>query len=195
MQAPVDSDEQLMAQIRAGDQRPLSILLTRWAPSLWTFLLRMLGDRPRAEAMFQEVFLALWIHRRRYAYPRPFCIWLMEIAAKKCIHRHRHGRHHSSAAEHSARVPPAGSAITAPVAQEVDPAVVLNEAMLRLPSRERAVLVLRIWIKLSYAEIARITGRHEVLVRAQMADALTRVRRHWERRRPASTVTEGQREC
>jgi RNA polymerase sigma-70 factor (ECF subfamily) len=194
MRDTVDSDEQLMERIRAGDRGPLGILLGRWATPLWTFLMRMLGERRRAEELFGEVFLALWIHRRRYAYPRPFCIWLFEIAAKKSIHRlHRRRRRAGAAGSSSRPLPPAGPTIAVP--GEADAEAVVSEALLRVPSRERAVLVLRIWNELSYAEIAQVTGRHEALVRAQMTDALVRLRRHWERRRPARSVAEEHREC
>ena len=195
MQATIDADEQLMVRVRAGDRGPLSILLARWAPSLWTFLMRMFGDRRRTEEVFREVFLAVWVYRRRYPYPRPFGIWLLGIATKKCLHRLRRGRRRSGVAEPADHHLPAGDVVSAPPQQAVDPAVVVCEAVLRLHSWERAVLVLRTGNKLSYAEIAQITGEPEVLVRSQMADALARVRRHWQRRRPTPSAAEGNRRC
>ena len=78
------SDESLMLEVAEGRQEPLNILMRRHANGLLTFIARMAGDPYRAEELFQEVFLAVWIFRRRYAYPRPFRSWLLGIAVNKC---------------------------------------------------------------------------------------------------------------
>ena len=60
------ADESLMRRVRLGEQEHMSILIRRFANQLLTFI-RRLGVRPQAaDEVFQEVFLAVWVHRRRY---------------------------------------------------------------------------------------------------------------------------------
>ncbi|HKI34700.1 MAG TPA: sigma-70 family RNA polymerase sigma factor [Gemmataceae bacterium] len=79
-----DGDEGLMARVALGERDCLEALVRRHAPRLLTFIERMVGDRHRAEDLFQEVFLAVWVKRRQYAFPRPFRPWLYAIAANRC---------------------------------------------------------------------------------------------------------------
>ena len=171
MTGPYDTDELLMEQVRVGDRGPIGVLVTRWGEPLLTYLVRMLGDQQQAERLFQEVFLALWTHRRGYQYPRPFRHWLFEIASKKCLYELRKVRQRSTDRE--------GAAPEPSPAAPLEPLALAARALTRLPTRERTVLVLRLYLGFSYAEIAHITGRHETLVRMQMNEALTWVRRYW----------------
>ncbi len=61
------------------------------------------------------------------------------------------------------------------------PAGVAN-AVARLPQQQRAVLVLRIWNGLSYAEIAQVIDRSEGTVRSHMFHALSTIRKYLEPR-------------
>ncbi|MGL4551758.1 MAG: RNA polymerase sigma factor, partial [Gemmataceae bacterium] len=76
-------DEDLMARVAAGDAGRLEPLVRRHAGPLLTFLVRMVGDHHRAEELFQEVFLAVWVKRRTYQPPRPFRPWLYAIAVNR----------------------------------------------------------------------------------------------------------------
>src|SRR5437764_14412284 len=84
MDPGVQRDEDLMAEVAGGQADLLEWLVRRHATGLLTFLTRMVGDRHRAEEHFQEVFLAVWLKRRQYQYPRPFRAWLYAIALNRC---------------------------------------------------------------------------------------------------------------
>src|SRR5215470_11207870 len=77
-------DEDLMAEVADGQADLLEFLVRRHATALLTFLARMVGDRHRAEELFQEVFLAVWLKRKQYQHPRPFRPWLYAIALNRC---------------------------------------------------------------------------------------------------------------
>ncbi len=64
-----ESSEELMDRVARGSDAALSALIRRHASPLLTFLQRMIGDRQRAEDLFQDVFLAVWTHRHQYRYP------------------------------------------------------------------------------------------------------------------------------
>jgi RNA polymerase sigma-70 factor (ECF subfamily) len=172
-----ERDEYLMAQVAFGQAEMLETLVRRHATSLLTFLTRMVGDRHRAEELFQEVFLAVWLKRRQYEYPRPFRPWLYAIALNRCR------------AVFRLRTPAPLSLVTAgapePTTPEESPAEqiiasetadLVGQAVTRLPAQQRAVVALRIWQGLPYARIAEIVGCTEGTVRSHMHHGLTALR-------------------
>jgi len=66
-----ERDEWLMAQVADGKREHLEPLIRRYANPLLTFIRRMVGDQHRSEELFQDVFLAVWVKRRQYQFPRP----------------------------------------------------------------------------------------------------------------------------
>jgi RNA polymerase sigma-70 factor (ECF subfamily) len=176
-----DRDEWLMAQAAHGERDALEALVRRHATRLLTFLERMVGDRHRAEELFQEVLLAVWAKRRQYEFPRPFKPWLYAIAANKC-HAAARGRRLAVALDEAgwalrAAVPsPEESAVATETAALVAGAVTL------LPPQQRAVVVLRVWQGMSYAEIAETVGRTEATVRSHMHHGLAALRKYLEPR-------------
>src|SRR5262245_52272206 len=87
-----EPDEWLMGQVALGRREHLEPLVRRFASPLLTFIQRMVGDRHRAEELFQEVFLAVWVKRAQYRFPRSFRAWLFAIAANRCREDYRKGR-------------------------------------------------------------------------------------------------------
>ncbi len=173
-----EPDEYLMGQVALGNQEYLEPLVRRYASSLLTFLMRMNGDRHRSEELFQDVFLAVWLKRKQYKFPKPFRSWLFAIAANHCRSDFRRKRPRRLTAEemedlHGGEL--AGSPAEQAVA--VETAACVTEAVAALPVQQRTVLVLRVWHELSYAEIAQIVGRGEGTVRSNMHHALAGLRR------------------
>src|ERR1700694_6189447 len=86
------TDEELLAAYQQGDAGAFELLLRRHRAPLFSFLLRMLGDRERAEDLAQEAFLRIvkgaqaWEHRAR------FQTWLFTIARNLCVDRARRDR-------------------------------------------------------------------------------------------------------
>jgi RNA polymerase sigma-70 factor (ECF subfamily) len=171
-----ERDEYLMARVAAGQPELLELLVRRHASPLLTFLCRMTGDRHRAEELFQEAFLAVWVKRHQYQYPRPFKPWLYAIALNKCRAAFRRAGHATvSFAEEEAPVDEGGSPGELVAAAEA--AELVGKAVTRLPPQQRAVVALRVWEGLPYDRIAEALGCTEVTVRSHMHHALASLRR------------------
>src|SRR5438477_12389146 len=86
------TDEELLAEFQQGDAGAFERLLRRHRSPLYTFFVRMLGDRARAEDLAQDTFLrivrgaAVWEHRAR------FQTWLYTIARNLCVDAVRRDR-------------------------------------------------------------------------------------------------------
>jgi RNA polymerase sigma-70 factor (ECF subfamily) len=176
-----ERDEWWMAQVALGQRDCLEPLVRRYACPLLTFIQRMIGDRHRSEELFQEVFLAVWLKRRQYQFPRPFKPWLYGIALNKCraaFRRWSGGTPDLGAlAEVAAPDPSPGETAIA-----TETAALVAAAVTDLPPQQRMVVVLRVWQGLSYAEIAEIVGRTEATVRSHMHHGLAAMRKYLEPR-------------
>ena len=175
-------DEDLMLRVAGGNREAMGPLVRRYASPLLTFIRRMTGNRHRAEELFQEVFLAVWQHRGRYDHPRPFRSWLFGIAANKCRAEFR---------QVSDPREPVSDWPEPPIAREPSPVesaissetiALVTRAVATLPPKQRAVLVLRLWNGMGYAEIAKSLERTEATIRSQMFHALAGMRRYLEPR-------------
>jgi RNA polymerase sigma-70 factor (ECF subfamily) len=172
-----DRDEYLMARVAAGQPDLLERLVRRHASPLLTFIRHLVGDRHRSEELFQEVFLAVWVKRRQYQFPRPFKAWLYAIALNKCRAGFRARPPDPlrlSDAPGGGPADAAGSPADSLIAAET--AELVSRAVTRLPPRQRAVVVLRVWEGLPYARIAEILGRTEATVRSHMHHGLASLR-------------------
>lgn len=176
MDQHAERDEWLMAQVAFGRADMLEVIVRRHATALLTFLTRMIGDRHRAEELFQEVFLAVWVKRKQYEHPRPFRPWLYAIAINRCraVFRLRTPAPVSLAL---AKVDPVGADATPEEhAVSSEMAEIVARAVTRLPAQQRAVVVLRIWQGLPYARIAEMVDCTEGTVRSHMHHALQALR-------------------
>ena len=177
-----ERDEWLMAQVATGRRDHLEPLVRRYASPLLTFIRRMVGDHHRAEEVFQEVFLAVWRKRGLYEFPRPFKAWLYAIAVNACHAAFRSGPAYSTHRDEPEAE--AAGAVPSPEDQAIatETASLVTAAVARLPAQQRAVVVLRVWQGLSYAEIADIVERPEGTVRSHMHHGLAGLRKYLEPR-------------
>jgi RNA polymerase sigma-70 factor, ECF subfamily len=169
-----ERDEYLMARVSRDQPELLEKLLRRHANPLLTFIVRMVGDHHRGEELFQEVFLAVWRKRRQYQYPRPFKPWLYAIALNKCRASFRGRAAPVTPLDVEEACAPDLSPADAAIATET--AVLVNRAIGQLTHQQRAVVVLRIWQGLAYAQIAEVIGCTEATARSHMHHGLAALR-------------------
>jgi RNA polymerase sigma-70 factor (ECF subfamily) len=180
------TDEELLAAYQQGDPGAFEDLLRRHRAPLFTFLLRMLGDREKAEDLAQETFLRIvkgaqaWEHRAR------FQTWLFTIARNLCVDRARRDRFRrtdSLDAQGPDDEPPLVDSVPG---HEIDPSrgaesarlrPVLTKALLSLPQEQREVFVLREQAGIPFREIAEILGVNENTAKSRMRYALEGLRK------------------
>ncbi len=180
------TDEELLAAYQQGDPEAFESLLRRYRAPLFTFLLRMLGDREKAEDLAQETFLRIvkgasdWEHRAR------FQTWLFTIARNLCVdqsRRDRFRRADSLDAEGRDGEPPMVESVPG---TGIDPErgaasarirPLLQEALLSLPAEQREVFILREQAGVPFREIAEMIGVNENTVKSRMRYALEALRK------------------
>lgn len=174
---PARSDEALMEEVRAGNLAAFQLLYARHSRSVFTFLLRSLGDCQIAEDLLQETFLRVFAYRDDYRPTAAFRTWLFTIARNLLIDqfRQRRGRPELESDETLEAVGASGaSPLQHAEARELDER--LQAAVLRLPPSQREVLLLSRFAGLDHEEIARITETSPAAVRVNLHRALRRLR-------------------
>ncbi|MFA9479871.1 RNA polymerase sigma factor [Phycisphaerales bacterium AB-hyl4] len=77
------SHEQVVLRYRDGDEKAFEMLVRRFRPELFHFLLRFVNNRAAAEDLFQETFLQVHLSIDTFDTTRNFKPWLFTIAANK----------------------------------------------------------------------------------------------------------------
>jgi RNA polymerase sigma-70 factor (ECF subfamily) len=177
-----ESDETLMLRFQAGDARAFEVLVRRHRTPVFSFLLRLTGDRGRAEDLCQETFLKVvkasvgWEERAR------FTTWLFAIARNLAVDEARRisfRRAQPLEPQSGERPGPEVAADDPPPDSAADAALVrpkLEAALRALPPEQREVFLLREYSGLRFAEIAEVTGTPENTVKSRMRYALEALR-------------------
>ena len=180
------TDEELLAAYQQCDVGAFELLLRRHRAPLFTFLLRMLGDREKAEDLAQESFLRIvkgaqaWEHRAR------FQTWLFTIARNLCVDQARRDRFRRADSLDQTGPDDEPPLVDSVPGREIDPErgaqsarlrPVLQKALLGLPPEQREVFVLREQAGVPFKEIAEMVGANENTVKSRMRYALEGLRK------------------
>lgn len=79
------SDSDLIARIRAGDQLALQTLYGRHHVKVFRFALRLLRNEPSAEDVVSEVFIDVWRNGAHFEGRSEASTWLLAIARNKAF--------------------------------------------------------------------------------------------------------------
>jgi RNA polymerase sigma-70 factor, ECF subfamily len=172
-----ESDAELMARVRQGDESAFDRLLRRHRPAVYDFLRSLFNDPGRAEDGAQETFLRLWLARHRYRPEAPLRSYLFRIARNYFLNRVRDEPEilAADAEELSAR-----AMVSLPLPDDLLVARYrvwrIRRAVASLPVHHRLVFTLAHYESLSYAEIARILEVPVGTVKSRMAAAVRMLR-------------------
>jgi len=166
-----DPDGELVARVAQGDRAAARAIVARHLPKILNLGRRMLGDQTEAEDVAQDVFVRVWTHAARWQPGQAkFETWIHRVAINLCYDRLR--RKPTSAIDD---VPEPVDHAPGPAARlfETQIAGAVNEALKRLPDRQREALVLCHYQGLTNIDAAQVMG---VSVEA-MESLLSRARR------------------
>ncbi len=79
------SDQHLIADYLAGDEKSLETLIQRYLKPIYSFTYRYVGGGQDAEDVTQEVFIKIWRHIKRFNQNKNFKTWIFSIAKNTAI--------------------------------------------------------------------------------------------------------------
>ena len=166
------ADDALMARVTLRDAAAFRALVDGHAPHVHALAWRMTGDASVAEDVAQEAMMRLWSHANRWQAGGPGVgAWLRRVATNLVFDRSRRPRFVAEDAIPE-RADEAMSADEAMDAARLRDAA--RDAVMALPERQRAAIVLTYYEDLPNAEAADLLGLHikafeSLLLRARSA--------------------------
>jgi RNA polymerase sigma-70 factor (ECF subfamily) len=163
---PATDSAHLLA-LQQGESAALNQLIARWERPLLAFSYRYVQNHADAQDLVAEAFVRLYQQRTRLRPDTRLSAWLFTTLANLCHNHHRWKRRHPTVAldapgPDDSLAP--GEEIASPHpepshALEQDESVsAVRGAIARLPHHLRTAVLLHHYEKLSYREIAEITG-------------------------------------
>jgi RNA polymerase sigma-70 factor (ECF subfamily) len=180
------ADEDLMERIVEGSEAAFALLVKRYQAKITNLVYRFIYDRDRAAEIAQEVFLRVFLHRKRYRRSGRFSTWIYTIAvnlAKNEIRRRSRLRGVTSleslletAGDSSAFMEDGAPGPDRTANQHrVEEAVMA--AIHELPGKYREVILLRDIQQLTYEEIEQVLNIPGGTVRSRINRARAALKR------------------
>lgn len=178
------TDKNLVEAHIQGDQKAFEKLVRRHGDSVLRYLVKMSGNRDKAEDFFQETFKR--VHEKACTFRgKGFKSWLFTIATRVAIDGLRKQRQlavlslnekfdcaDDNSGELSAVAVAEDSSGPVQEAIRAEQAEQVREVIGLLPARQRATLVLAYYQQLSYSEVAEVMNCSIGTVKRQMFRAL-----------------------
>ncbi len=166
--APHDSDARLVQRASAGDVAAFGVLVERYQRPMTALVARMTANMDDVDDIVQEVFVRAWKGLPRFRGDAQFSTWLYRIAVNTTI-KFRSRRQNEQALSLSAETLTGGidalsSTLTSEggdpfhSAQRREQEDLVRRAVLALPEKQRAVVVLHYFEGHSCEEISHIVG-------------------------------------
>ncbi|HXF82680.1 MAG TPA: sigma-70 family RNA polymerase sigma factor [bacterium] len=170
-------DQALIEAFKRGEESAFTALVIKYREPVYRIARRIVRSHEDAADVAQEVFIRAHRALPRFAGRSRLRTWLFRIAVNLCLDlAARRSRDVLSGLRELRWAPsPHDNPVELSERRELGEAV--GGAIDALPPRQRAMVVLRVYQDLPYAEIARIMGCAEGTVKATMFAAFGKLRR------------------
>jgi len=179
--------EQAVRLLQRGDDAGLEQALALLQNTVFSFSMRVCGQREDAEDTMQEVLLKSVPHLPKFDSPKALVVWLYKVAKNRCLMSRRRSKFAPNPDLSLEELMPdrkeleqlGGDSSINPEAFAIrsEEAGRLRDAIQRLPPQYRIVLVLRDMEGLTDEEVAEITGLRSGTVRVRLHRARLFVRK------------------
>jgi RNA polymerase sigma-70 factor, ECF subfamily len=151
-------DKELLNQIRSGNERAFTDLYNKHRPRLLAYCFRLLQDRVAAEDVVQVAFQKAFESINSLDKPELFFYWLYSIARNEVYGVIRKTRKNGTTSSIDEEKDIWDEETPFELVVKTELAELVQHHLNHLKMEYREVLILRQYDKLSYAEIAAITG-------------------------------------
>lgn len=189
---PPESDEHLLARLRAGERDCFGTLVRRYERELFGYLRRYLGDDDLADDVFQNTFVQVYTKLGQYEPGRPVRPWLYAIATNQAIdalrRRNRRADQRADAvttADEDGQPRPLFELLPAAgdgppdSADRAEQRELVRAAVERLPELLRQVVILAYFQGLKYRDVADALDIPVGTVKSRLHAALARLTEDW----------------
>jgi len=173
-----NSDDQLIAKARRGDEQAFLELVRKYDETVYKFAFKLCRNKARAEETMQDTFISMHRGLKAFNGRSKLSTWLYRIVSNHCLMKLRRRNVDSIMESYDEPALAAGdekmprwNETPADVLLKQEFRKLLDEAILGLPMEYRIVFVLRDLEDRSTAETARIVGISQEAVKSRLRRA------------------------
>ena len=167
-------DERLVRACQVGEREAFSGLVERYQRDVYRLCYRYVNNHHDANDMAQEAFLKAFRALPSFRGDSSFSTWLYRIAVNTCLNfrQSRRAPYEPLSEELPDLKPPVALSI-----EEGERAAAVRAAVAKLPEKQRATLILKLYHELTHEEVARVLGSSVGTVKANLFHALNNLRK------------------
>jgi RNA polymerase sigma-70 factor, ECF subfamily len=179
--------EQAVELVRRKDPKSLEVALALLQNTVFSFSMKVCGQREDAEDTMQEVLVKSLPYLPKFNNPRALIVWLYKVAKNRCLMSRRKSKFAPARSLSLEELMPDRKELeilSAPAEKTPETALLrredakrLRDAVQKLPPDYRLILVLHDMEELSDADVAEITGLRQGTVRVRLHRARLFVRK------------------
>ncbi len=166
-----DDDHRRIIESQNGDHGAFEALINEHQRMIHSLCYRMSGSLADAEDLAQETFLHAYQHLDGFRAEARFSSWLYRIAVNQCLNwqkrQQRLDRLHQQWSQENPE----------PSGDEAGRAAQVQAALLKLPAKQRAAVVLTTYDGLTHAEAAAALGCSETTISWRVFSARRKLKR------------------
>jgi len=164
------TDEELIKQIRAGDEEAADILVKRYYADILRYCKRHIIDQNLAEDATQETFYRVFRSLMRYQDKERFRAWLYMIARNICIDENRKQKNTiplelEDIGEESNNI------------HQIENSDEIEQLLSVLPAEQREAILLYFEDELTYKEIGKILGIPARTVQSRVKNGIKAIKK------------------
>jgi|SRR5690242_8499466 len=170
-------DRVLVGAFLDGQREAFDVIVERHRRHVYQLCFRFMGNHEDASDLAQDVFVRAFKGLRNFKNEASLGTWLYRVAVNVCLNRRALKRPETEPLDPTQHV---DGRIDSPLDRVIrdEKAAVVRRAIEKLPPKQRATLVLRVYQELSHEEIAAVLGSSVGAVKANFFHALGNLRRH-----------------
>jgi RNA polymerase sigma-70 factor, ECF subfamily len=174
-------DAELVRAFLGGHREAFDVIVERHRKHVYQLCYRFVGNHEDASDLAQDVFVRAFKGLHNFKGDSALGTWLYRVGVNACLNRVAVKRPHTEPIEAVQR---ADDQAENPLERVMrgERAVVVRAAIQKLPRKQRATLILRVYQELTHEEIARVLGSSVGAVKANFFHALGNLKRLLERR-------------
>ena len=172
-----DADEDLVLQSQNGSPAAFESLIRQHQHMVHSLTFRMTGSAADAEDLAQETFIRAYEQINSFNGRAKFSTWLCSIAVHACLNWRRNEARRFQAQVNCAAEMIGRQAQTGIPPAENEMARQAQAALMKLPAKQRAAVVLTIYDGLNHAEAAKVLRCSETTVSWRVFAAKRKLKR------------------
>jgi RNA polymerase sigma-70 factor (ECF subfamily) len=172
----IDNDFELVEKFVSGDETAFNLLARKYQKKIYWHARQMLGDHLDADEITQEVLIVMYNKLKTFGFKSSLYTWIYKIVSTRSLNQLRRKKLKRLVTFDSVNEKELSgkSDIVQDIANR-EKLEKVNNALEKLPTKQRQIFVMRNYDQLSYEEISDITGKSVGGLKANYFHALKKI--------------------